>query len=528
MTGIDSAWLAAIIESSDDAIVSKTLEGVVMSWNPGAERLFGYTAAEMVGRPITVLFPPERLAEETDFLTRLARGERIEHYETVRIRKDGTPLDLSVTLSPITDAAGRIVGVSKIARDISERKRVERERADVLRREREALEESVRANRLKDEFLATLSHELRTPVNAILGWAHLLGAGRLDDDERARALDVVVRNAKLQGDLIEQLLDVSGIVAGKVNLDAHPVDFGAVVRSAIDSIRPSLAMKALRLEARIDDEQLQVMGDASRLQQVVWNLLTNALKFTPNEGRIEVTLERHAHMARLTVADSGVGIAPDDLPVIFERFRQADASITRRYGGLGLGLAIVRHLVELHGGSVWAESKGVGTGARFIVELTLLRGYRHGVPASATGVKASDDDGGALRGARILVVEDDDDARRLVGRMLTLAGGAVGEADSAATALAAARRESFDVVVADIGMPEMDGYDMMRALRAQGTSIPGVALTAFATPRDRERSSRAGFLAHIAKPVLPDELVRAVARVLGGSGAHAPTEESRS
>jgi PAS domain S-box-containing protein len=502
--------LAAIIDSADDAIVSKTLESIVLSWNPGAERLFGYTAAEMIGRPITIIFPPDRLAEEADFLGRLAKGERIEHYDTIRVRKGGVPIDVSVSLSPIRDASGRIVAVSKIARDVTEQKRAESEHADLLRREQAALQESLTVNRLKDEFVATLSHELRTPINAITGWANLLASGKLSSADVAKAVDVIVRNARLQTQLINDLMDLSAVVVGKMRLDIRPIDLVRVIQTAVESIRPSAGTKALVLDVRLDEGPVDVLGDADRLQQVVWNLLTNALKFTPAGGRIEVRLERHAAFARVVVTDTGVGIAADVLPSIFDRFQQADASTTRRHGGLGLGLAIARHLVELHGGSLWADSEGVGCGARFTLELGLLREHAHQIPALAAEARGAAEEGRELSGVHILVVDDDEGSRQLVGRVLSLAGATVVEAASADDALFAARRGRFDVIVSDIAMPETDGYTLMRALRRGGHAPLSVALTAFATDQDRERATRAGFQAHVAKPVLPRDLVREV------------------
>ncbi len=509
--------LAAIVESSDDAIASKTPDGVVLSWNAGAARLFGYSAEEMIGRPITVIFPPELLSEEADFLGRIARGERIEHYETVRVRKDGRRVDVSVTLSPIKDSWGRVVGISKIARDISAQKRIERERAALLAREQQALRDSTMANRIKDEFLATLSHELRTPVNSILGWAELLGSGALGPAESSKALEVIARNARLQTQLIDELLDVSAITAGKVRLDVRPVDLSAVVQTALETLRPSAAIKRLEIETAIAAGGTLIMGDAARLQQVVWNLLNNALKFTPAGGRVRVELTRGAEFARLTITDTGVGIAPEALPSVFDRFRQADGGTTRRHGGLGLGLAIVRHLVELHGGSVWAESEGIGSGARFTVELALLRGHVHGVPAVAPQRIAAGS--GDLGGRRVLVVDDDRDGRELVARVLTLAGADVTTADSAAGALEILERRSFDVVVADVGMPDMDGYRMLSEARTRGIATPAIAVTAFAREDNGRRGPDGGFARQLAKPVTADELVRAVIEVTAATSA---------
>lgn len=507
--------LAAIVESTDDAIISKTLDGVVTSWNPGAERIFGYTAAEMIGRPILVIFPPERLPEETRFLARLLRGARVEHYETVRIRKDGTAIDVSVTLSPITDAAGRVTGVAKVARDITESKRFERDRAELLRREQRALKDSVEAHRIKDEFLATLSHELRTPVNAILGWAQLIASGAVSMDNAEKAISVIKRNAEFQSRLIDDLLDLSSITVGKVRLDIGPINLADVLEAAVESIRPSAAAKNLELAVRVPPGAVPVMGDRQRLQQVIWNVLSNALKFTPAAGRVNVELSRTESFARLVVSDTGVGIPADLVPLVFDRFRQADGSATRRFGGLGLGLAIVRHLVELHGGSVWCASEGVGRGATFRVEIPLHRGHVHGIPAIVRTLVPVGQD--SLAGLRALVVDDDRDGRELLAQALKSAGAAVRDAASASEATALAGKQAFDVILADIAMPNVDGYELLRGLRRRGDGTPAIAVSAFVTDADRQRALDAGFQRHLAKPVMTDELVRAVADVTGSS-----------
>jgi len=511
MPSVDIQWLAAMVESSEDAIVSKTLEGMIVSWNPGAERLFGFTAEEMIGRPITRIFPADRLAEEVDFLARLSRGERVEHYETMRLRKDGSIVHVSVSLSPIRDAAGRIFGVAKVARDITDRKRLEDERAELLSREQRALAEAVAANRVKDEFIATVSHELRTPVNAIIGWSHLLTTRALNPDDARNAIDVIARNARLQARLIDDLLDLSSIMVGRVRLDVRPVDLASVIHAAVESLRPSATIKQLTLDVDtvLTGEPPIVMGDAGRLQQVIWNLLTNAVKFTPSGGRVALRSAPQGRVARLQVSDTGVGIPRRDLATIFERFRQVDSSATRRHRGLGLGLAIVKHLVQLHGGSVWAESEGEGCGSRFTIELPLLRGHAHGVRALAASTTRTQDV--SLDGVRVLVVEDDQDSREMLTEVLSTAGAAVQAAESAAAGLTLAQAHAFDVVVTDIGLPETDGYAFYEELRLQGTSTPCIALTAFLTDTDRERGTRAGFQAYLGKPIDTEQLLRAVA-----------------
>ena len=368
------ARLAAIVDSSNDVIVSKTLDGIITSWNPAAERMFGWTAAEAIGRPITLIVPEAQRAEEDDVLARVRRGERVEHFDTVRVTKDRRLVDVSITVSPVRDSAGRIVGASKIARDIGERRRIEAERAQFLARERAAREEAERANRAKDEFLATVSHELRTPLNGVFGWARMLQSADMDDLTRQRALAAIVRGAAAQVRLIEDLLDVSRMVTGNLRLDLRLVDLRHVIEAALETIRPAADAKDIEIEADLDGPPATVLGAVDRLQQVLWNLLINAVKFTPHAGRAHVRLRRGETAAEIIVSDSGEGIAADVLPYVFDRFRQEDSSATRAHAGLGLGLALVRHIVALHGGSVEAQSPGKGKGATFTVRLPLAPG----------------------------------------------------------------------------------------------------------------------------------------------------------
>jgi PAS domain S-box-containing protein len=523
--------LAAVVESSDDAIISKTLEGIIMTWNKGAERLFGYTAAEAVGKPITILIPPDRLSEETVILSRLRRGERIEHYETIRMRKDGVHLDVSLVVSPVKDATGRIVGASKIARDITERKRAAVERERLLAAERAAREDAERVSMMKDEFLATLSHELRTPLNAILGWAHLLssGEGSGGPEDLKQGLEIIARNARAQSQLVEDLLDMSRIVSGNVRLDVRWADLVAVIGAAVESVMPSAEAKGIRLVKILDPSAESLYGDPARLQQVVWNLLTNAVKFTPRGGKVEVLLSRVNSHIEIRVNDTGLGIAPEFLPHVFERFRQADSSSTRRYGGLGLGLAIVKQLVELHGGSVRAQSEGEGRGSTFVVSLPLAPvrvAPQQASPAAAGGRTApavADQDGVDLSGIKVLVVDDEPDALDLIKRVLAMRQATVITATNVADGLRVLQGERPDVLVSDIGMPEQDGYHFIREVRrlpsAAGGRIPAVALTAFARSEDRTRALLAGYQIHLAKPIEPRELLVTVASLAGRMGA---------
>jgi len=364
--------LAAIVESSNDAIFSKTLDGVITSWNASAERLYGYSAEEIVDRSVSVLAPPDRADEIPDILERLKRGERIEQFETKRVTKDDRVLDIALTISPIKNTRGKIIGASTIAHDITKRKLAEKEREELLEREKLARVEAEEANRTKDEFLAMLSHELRTPLTAILGWIRLLRMKELDEATSRHALETVERNAKAQAQLIEDLLDVSRVITGNLRLEISNVELVPVIEAAMDAVEPAANAKMIKLEPSLDAKTGPVSGDPARLQQVVWNLLSNAVKFTPREGEVSICLARADSHVEIAVSDTGQGISADFLPFIFDRFRQADSSMTRSHGGLGLGLSIVRHLVELHGGTVHAESRGEGQGATFKVRLPIL------------------------------------------------------------------------------------------------------------------------------------------------------------
>jgi PAS domain S-box-containing protein len=396
------------------------------------------------------------------------------------------------------------------------------ERKQLYEREQEARREAERMSDLKDQFLATLSHELRTPLAAILGWAQVLRRGERSQADVHRGLEIIERNARTQTQLIDDLLDMNRIIAGKMQLDVQPVDPVTIIEGALETVRPAAEAKGIRLEKLLDPSTGPVVGDPSRLQQVLWNLLSNAIKFTPKDGKVQAVLRRVGAHVELGVVDTGIGIDPEFLPLVFERFRQADASTTRRYGGLGIGLSIVRQLVELHGGTVRAESSGPGRGASFTVSLPLTAVYRTspaGALASARSstAPAADSAGDELDGLTVLVVDDDSDARELVARVLSESRAEVLTAASAAEALPLVERERPDVLVSDIAMPETDGYELLRQVRAlgegRGGKLPAVALTAFARPEDRTRALRAGFLGHVAKPVGSAELVASVAAV---------------
>jgi len=704
------AHLAAIVESSDDAIISKNLDGIIQSWNKGAEKIFGYTAAETIGKPVTMLMPPNKVDEEPKILAQIRRGQIVDHYETVRQRKDGTLIDISLTVSPIFDARGNIIGASKIARDITERRRAEaalreqaeivetinrigvmlsaeldqeklvqavtdacteltgaqfgsffynildeqggsymlytlsgvpreafahfpmpratdlfgptfrgegtvliadvkqdprygksspyygmppghlpvtsylavpvvarsgetlgglffghpepdvftdrdarileglaaqtgiamdnarlyhkaqqaaREREELLKREQAAREQAETASRAKDEFLSILSHEMRTPLNALVGWTRILQTGDLDEEQIAQVLETMNRNLHLQTRLIEDMLDVSRIISGKLRLDAQPTDPTVVISAAVDSLRPAADAKNIRLQVVMDFGAGLVLGDADRLQQVIWNLLSNAIKFTPKGGKAQVQLERINSHVELSVSDTGPGIDENFLPYVFERFRQADSTSTRTHGGLGLGLSIVRHLVELHGGTVEAGNRIDRQGAIFTVRLPIM------VVRKPLGLQGSEaervhpaangnlpfDSPPALNGLKILAVDDEADTRLLLSAVLERCGAEVKTCASTSEALEALQSYKPDILVSDIGMPGEDGYVLIEKVRAweagQGKRLPAVALTAYARVEDRLRVLSAGYNMHVPKPVEPVELATVIASLLG-------------
>jgi PAS domain S-box-containing protein len=697
---------SAIVENSDDAIISKNLDGIILSWNPAAERIYGYTAAEAIGQPVTMLIPLDRPDEEPRILNQIRRGERVDHYETVRQHKNGTLIDVSLTVSPVKDAEGRIIGASKIARDITARKRADeqlreqteiietvnrvvqtlageldlhkivqavtdaateisnarfgsffynvldetgasymlytlsgvpaeafahfpmpratdlfgptfrgegtvliadvkkdprygknspyygmpeghlpvtsyfavpvisrsgevygglffghpdegvfneravriveglsaqaavamdnarlfealtraRAEAETAAAEKERLyREAQESSRLKDEFLATISHELRTPLTAILGWAHMLRTGQFNDDSTRKALETIERNARAQAQLIDDLLDVSRIITGKLRIDVRQVDPNSFVEAAIEAVRPAAEAKGVRMQKIMDTGVVSVSADPVRLQQVVWNLLSNALKFTPRGGRVQVRLERVNSHIEITVSDTGAGIVPEFLPHVFDRFRQADQRTTRQHGGMGLGLAIVRHLVELHGGTVRAESAGEGQGSTFTVLLPVAPVYQAGIEGGRVHPAARDmlpsfECVDRLDGLRVLVVDDEPDTRELLKAGLGQSGAEVTVAGSVDEALEAMRVAMPDLLISDIGMPGEDGYEFIRRVRAQsgenGGRVPAIALTAYARVEDRMQALRAGYQMHVPKPVEMAELVAVAASLV--------------
>ncbi|HEV2856412.1 MAG TPA: response regulator [Thermoanaerobaculia bacterium] len=413
------------------------------------------------------------------------------------------------------------VANQELKREIRVREWAEQERARLLVLEQAARKQAEEANRMKDEFLATLSHELRTPLNAILGWVQVLRTGKLDEAAAARSLETIERNARAQAQLIADLLDVSRIITGKLRLESKPVELHRIIDAALDSVRPATDAKGIQLSVSLAPLASPVLGDSDRLQQVVWNLLSNAIKFTPRGGRVEIRLREMGMNAVIQVVDTGIGIRPEFLPFVFDRFRQAESSLTRSHGGLGLGLSIVRHLIELHGGTVEVESEGEGLGATFTVRLPLRAELAEGPPLSGQAPSTSQvwSLPDLLQGVHVLVVEDEEDTRDLLVTALEQCGAEVAAFGSVPAALEDFDRAVPDVLVSDIGVPLEDGYSLIRKVRArkpgQGGNVPAAALTAYARAEDRLRALEAGFQTHLAKPVDPSEFVAAVARLAG-------------
>jgi PAS domain S-box-containing protein len=668
--------LTAVVDSSDDAIVSKDLDSTIRSWNRAAERMFGYTAQEAIGKSIRMIIPDELQSEEDGVLARIRAGQSVEHFETARQRKDGTRIHISLTVSPIRDDQGRVIGASKVARDITESVRLlaaATEQAQITQKLGEvgarlaaslepetiayqvtqigteltgaefgalfmnesdarlggrpvlraqsaradnplvklpplhtaalltpvvrhghilrlddvtivagpspvcsllavpvkapsgevigglffghsrtdaftdqhqelavgvaswaslALENSRLfvqardADRLKDEFLAVLSHELRTPLSAILGYSRLLRGGLLPADKVQDGLSALERNATALNQIVDDVLDVSRIVAGKIRLNVQPVELPLVIQDAVDTVQPAAAAKGVRIHTLIDPGVGPVSGDPGRLVQVIWNLVSNGVKFTPKGGRVQIRLERVSSHAEITVSDTGAGISAEFLPHVFERFRQADSGITRKSGGLGLGLSIVRHIVEMHGGTVSASSAGEGQGTTFRIKMPLMSVHaeassearEHPRTERSTPMTSLVD----LEGIHVLAIDDEEDALGLLRVVLETAGAEVTTLRSAIGAIERIEAANPDVLVVDLGMPEMDGFTFITNLRASTNAdirdLPAAALTAFARAEDRTRALQSGFEMHLTKPVDPRELAASVATLMRRSG----------
>ena len=487
---------------------------IFITANPkSASAMFkGYSvgAVDYIFKPVS----PDVLVSKVNVFVDLYRRSRALKRQAEDLRRAHGELDLRVRerTEQLAKANQRLKAV------ITQRRRAEAERAELLRREQEARCEAERVNRMKDEFLATLSHELRTPLNAMLGWAHLLETGQFDPASLRRALKVIHNSAHAQKQLIEDILDVSRIINGKMVLKTSSVDIRRIVDCALDTLRPAAEAKRITVTTEVA-EVPEICGDRDRLQQVVWNLLSNAIKFTPRDGRVDVHVDHSGTDLRIVVSDNGCGIAPDFRPFIFDRFSQADSSLTRAHGGLGLGMAIVRHLVELHGGTVQAESDGENRGSTFTVTLP-VRAYekRADLPLPTAPPEAEPELPWAelprLEGVAVLVVDNELDARQLAAAILLQKGAAVTEAASAEEALALTAAGHFDLIVSDIAMPETDGYEMMRQLRQRSDRfIPAIALTACAAPSDIAAALSAGYQKHLPKPLSAAALIRTAAEL---------------
>jgi len=519
----ESALLHALMDNVPDAIYFKDTEGRFTRVNSHAPYRGNKAPEEVVGKTDFDFFIEEHARAAYEDEQRVIKtGVPIIDKEEKEVYPDGSTTWLSTTKVPVFDDAGRVTGIVGISRDITERKHAEESRLE-LAREQAARTEAEHANRLKDEFLAVLSHELRTPLTSILGWSKMLLDGDVAEEMRAGALTSIYRNAKSQAQLIEDLLDISRIVTGRLSIETRPVDLTSVVEAAVAGVRPAAQLKSLTLDAKLDPLAGAVTGDADRLQQVVWNLLTNAIKFTPSGGLVEVRLARAGSRVEVAVRDTGQGIAPDFLPHVFDRFRQADSSTTRRHSGLGLGLSIVRHLVELHGGTAHAESAGDGQGSTFKVVLPSAARESNGGEAfeasspAMTGVAPVVLH--SLEGLKVLVVDDDADARQLLAEILSRCGAHVRTAASASRALEVLGLWLPHVLLSDIGMPGGDGFALIEQVRAlpveSGGAVPAAALTAYASAEDRARVLSSGYQAHLAKPVEPAGLSALVAELAG-------------
>ncbi len=539
-TLLNAAVLHWMHDLAAQGIVTTDGDLNVVQWNHWMEEHTGKRAQDVIGNNLLELFPElvERrldrqykwaLEGQVRVLSQALHGYLIS-IPAVSVGHGYTQMQQAVRISPLSHE-GRVIGTLTIIEDVTERVAREAElqsqieaRTRLLASEKLARSEAERANRLKDEFLATISHELRNPLNAILGWAHMMRLGKLTPANVERAVETIYRNAKSQAQLVADLLDVSRIISGKLRLDVRTVDLISIVNAALDSVRPAVDAKGIQLQTILDAEAGPISGDADRLQQIVWNLLTNAVKFTPKGGEIQVKVQRIDSHAEIVVTDSGVGISKEFLPYVFDRFRQADASTTRIHGGLGLGLSIVRQLVDLHGGSVNVHSEGEGQGATFTITLPFVGVISNQKEAEPPHPIQGDDviplDGlPSLQGIKVLVVDDEADTRELICEVLKECGSEVITSCSVAEALQALEEHKPDILISDLGMPDEDGYSLISKIRAlpaeHGGQIPAAALTAYARAEDRMRVLRSGFQFHLPKPVDSAELVTVVASLAG-------------
>jgi PAS domain S-box-containing protein len=489
---IVSQRLAAIVNSSDDAIVGKDLNSIVTSWNAGAERIFGYSASEMIGTSIMRLIPPDHQGEEAQILARIRCGERVDPIETVRVAKDGRLLDVSITVSPIKDATGTVVGASKIARDISERKRAE----EKLQAAKISAE---RANQAKDDFMAVLSHELRTPLTPALAAASYLAEHEDLPPQLREEVTAIRRNVQFEARLIDDLLDLTRITRGKLPLHHEAVDAHRLVQNALTIVHEDIVRKELEVVTDFAAAEHNLWVDPIRIQQVFWNLLNNAVKFTPPRGRITVRTSNDGGRFAFEITDTGVGIESEHQARIFNAFEQGEVSIIRQFGGLGLGLTISQTLLKLHGGTISVRSEGKNRGACFTVTLDVLREPIAAAPNATGGDLAME------RSLRLLLIDDHADTRRILSRLLGKCGHEVSAADCGESALKLMETERFDVIISDIGLPDTSGYEVVREAKRR-QPVQGIALSGFGMEEDVRRSLEAGFDYHLTKPVEFHEL----------------------
>jgi PAS domain S-box-containing protein len=490
-----SRMLASVVESSDDAIVSKSLDGIIESWNAGAQRVFGFSAQEAIGKHISLIIPDDRVQEEADILARLRAGDRVDHFDTVRKKRDGSTVHVSLTISPTRDENGRVVGASKIARDISDRKRIEQALKD--------------ADRRKDEFLATLAHELRNPLAPIANMLEVMKRAENDPELLLQARDTMERQLASLVRLVDDLLDVSRISRNKLEMRKQPMDLKTVIHQAVESSRPWIESHDQTLTVTLPDEPVILNADPVRLAQVFINLLNNASKYTEPKGQIWLTAETHDDRVVVKVKDTGAGIPPEKLGSIFEMFTQVDQSLERSHGGLGIGLTLAKTLLELHGGTVRAFSDGPGRGSEFVVELPVLEA----VPMEDDRPRPAIP--GPKKQRRILVVDDNADSATSLAMLLRVTGDKTFTARDGFEALAEADKHRPDVVLLDIGLPRMNGYDVARRIRENGwgKDMVLIALTGWGQEKDRKESRDAGFDAHLVKPVDYMELTRLLAEL---------------
>ncbi|WGV27492.1 ATP-binding response regulator [Halotia branconii] len=497
--------LRAIVDASPVSIITLNRQQRVMTWNTTAEELYGWQAKAVIDHTLPLI--PKAQQEYFDCcFSRTLENNRVSNQDFQHQKRDGSLIDVSLSLAPLHDADDNIYGVVMTTVDNTIRKQVEAQRLALLAQERAARTVAETANRVKDEFLAVLSHELRTPLNAIVGWIKLIQKGNLSPTILQRALDTIERNAAAQTQLIEDLLDISRIIRGQVSLNIQPVDVIALIQTTNDTLRPAAEAKSIQIKLDLVTPLDRILADPNRLQQVFWNLLSNAIKFTPPSGKVTVQINLIDSLLQIQVVDSGIGIAPDFLPYVFEYFRQADGSTTRSQGGLGLGLAITRHLVELHGGTIHVSSSGLGQGSTF----TIILPMRVAQANNEFSQKQVESDL-SLQGVKAIVVDDDIDARELMTFVLEQQGAKVKSAGNVQEALSLLNQFQPDVLISDIGMPDEDGYTFLQTIRSlpnyQLCNIPAVALTAYAREEDRQRALEVGYQTHLVKPFDPSEVI---------------------